>query len=280
MSDKNIDLAIKILQQDINACVNLFDKNNFLLINIVANRYLENCLIFDDYRLCLPGVFIKDMANDYNGIINNPNKSRKINSAKVIGERLILKIREYFKDLNEEKLWKDFHDYNLSINKFLRDEIDTHYLKNLPFSSLSFEFLLNYIESNIEYLYKVNNKFLKVILSIMIRVIRNHSFTINELMKYIYIKFLDFLYQYIYYENFKNEQLNKENLKKDLLIYLEYIISLKEKKEIDINTFNKNLWVIVKKWREMYIFYKSPQKVKEEVFIPLKLRQDKPNEQK
>ncbi len=280
MSDKNIDLAIKILQQDINACVNLFDKNNFLLINIVANRYLENCLIFDDYRLCLPGVFIKDMANDYNGIINNPNKSRKINSAKVIGERLILKIREYFKDLNEEKLWKDFHDYNLSINKFLRDEIDTHYLKNLPFSSLSFEFLLNYIESNIEYLYKVNNKFLKVILSIMIRVIRNHSFTINELMKYIYIKFLDFLYQYIYYENFKNEQLNKENLKKDLLIYLEYIISLKEKKEIDINTFNKNLWAIVKKWREMYIFYKSPQIVKEEVFIPLKLKQDKPNEQK
>lgn len=284
MSDKDLDLAKKILQQDINACVHLFEKNDFMYMNIVANRYLENCLIFDDYRLCLPGIFIKDMVNDFNSIINHPDKSKKINSAKAIGERFILMIREYFKDLNEKNLWKEFYIYNLNINDFLRDIIDAHYLKNLPFSSQAFKFLLNYLENNINYLYVINNRFLEGIISIIIRIIRNHSFSINEIMIYIYIKYLDFLYQYLYYENFKNDHLDTESLKKELLNYLEFIQSLKEKKEFDFINFDKSLWKIVKKWREMYIFYKNfpiqSKVLKEEVVIPLKVKQEKRNEQK
>lgn len=279
MSDKNLELAIKILNQDINVCADLFDKNNFRLINIIANRYIENCLIFNEYQLCLPGVFIKDMVNDYIGIINNPDKSKKINSAKVVGEGLLSKIQEFFKDLNEESLWNEFHKYNLSINEFLRGDIDAHYLKNPQFSSQSFEFLLNYIESHSNYLYMINNKFLEGILDIMVRVIRNHYFNLKELMIYIYIKSLGYLYQYFYYENFSSKQLNKEKLKEDLSVYLEYINSFKEKKEIDFTDFNKNLWNIVKKWREMYIFYKGLQ-IKRDVLIPLGLKQTNINEQK
>lgn len=141
MSNNNLNLAIKILQQDINACVDSFEKDNFRLINIIANRYLENCLIFNEYRLCLPGIFIKDMVNDYFGIISNPEKRKTINSAKVVGERLLSKIQETFRDLNEENLWNEFYKYNLNINEFLRDEIEVHYLKNLPFSSQAFKFL-------------------------------------------------------------------------------------------------------------------------------------------
>ncbi len=279
MSDKNLELAIKILNQDINVCADLFDKNNFRLINIIANRYIENCLIFNEYQLCLPGVFIKDMVNDYIGIINNPDKSKKINSAKVVAEGLLSKIQEFFKDLNEESLWNEFHKYNLSINEFLRGDIDAHYLKNPQFSSQSFEFLLNYIESHSNYLYMINNKFLEGILDIMVRVIRNHYFNLKELMIYIYIKSLGYLYQYFYYENFSSKQLNKEKLKEDLSVYLEYINSFKEKKEIDFTDFNKNLWNIVKKWREMYIFYKGLQ-IKRDVLIPLGLKQTNINEQK
>ncbi len=279
MSDKNTNLAITILQQDINVCVDLFEKDNFRRINIIANRYLENCLIFNEYQLCLPGVFIKDMVNDYVGIINNPDKLKKINSAKVVGEKLLSKIQDFFKDLNEVNLWNDFYKYNLSINEFLRDEIDVHYLKNPLFSFQSFKFLLHYVEKNINYLYVINNKFLEGILDIMIRVIRNHYFNLNELMIYIYIKFLGFLYQYIYYENFSSKQLNKEKLKKDLSIYLEYIISLKEKEEIDINDFNKNLWEVVKKWREMYIFYKGLL-IEREILFPLQLKKTKTDVQK
>lgn len=279
MSDKNTNLAITILQQDINVCVDLFEKDNFRRINIIANRYLENCLIFNEYQLCLPGVFIKDMVNDYVSIINNPDKLKKINSAKVVGEKLLSKIQDFFKDLNEVNLWNDFYKYNLSINEFLRDEIDVHYLKNPLFSFQSFKFLLHYVEKNINYLYVINNKFLEGILDIMIRVIRNHYFNLNELMIYIYIKFLGFLYQYIYYENFSSKQLNKEKLKKDLSIYLEYIISLKEKEEIDINDFNKNLWEVVKKWREMYIFYKGLL-IEREILFPLQLKKTKTDVQK
>ncbi len=274
-----MDLAIKILQQDINACVELFEKNNFRLINVIANRYLENCLIFNEYQLCLPGVFIKDMVNDYFSIVNNPDKFKKIQSAKVAGEMLLSKIKDFFEDLNEENLWNEFYKYNLNINEFLRDEMDISYLKNPPFSSLAFRFLLNYVENHEDYLYVINNKFLEAILDIMVRVIRKHSFHRNELMVYIYTKFLGLLYQYIYNENLGNKQLNRDQLKEDLSIYLEYLISLKEKREIDINNFNKNLWEVVKKWREMYIFYKSLQ-IRREVLIPVDLEKPKTNVQK
>ncbi len=274
-----MDLAIKILQQDINACVELFEKNNFRLINVIANRYLENCLIFNEYQLCLPGVFIKDMVNDYFNIVNNPDKFKKIQSAKVAGEMLLSKIKDFFEDLNEENLWNEFYKYNLNINEFLRDEIDISYLKNPPFSSLAFKFLLNYIENHENYVYTVNNKFLEGILDIMVRVIRNHSFHLKELMVYIYTKFLALLYQYLYYENFSSENFNRGALKNDLSIYLEYIISLKEKKKIDINDFNKNLWEVVKKWRDMYIFYKGLP-LKGDVLIPLELKGTKTNVQK
>ena len=276
MSNINLNLGITILQQDINACVDLFEKDNFRLINIIANRYLENCLIFNDYRLCLPGIFIKDMVNDYFGIISNPEKRKTINSAKVVGERLLSKIQETFKDLNEENLWNEFYKYNLNINEFLRD---VHYLKNPHFSSQAFRFLLNYVENHKDYLYMVNNKFLEGILDIMVRVIRNYYFNLNELMIYVCIKFFSFLYQYFYYENYSSNQLNKEKLKEDLSIYLKYISSLKEKEEINITDFNKNLWNIVKKWREMYIFYKGLP-IGKEVLIPIDLEKTKTNAQK
>ncbi len=272
MSDKSFDLANKILQQDINACFDLFEKDNFQLINIIANRYLENCLIFDDYQLCLPGVFIKDMVNDYVAIINNPEKRKTINSAKVFGEKLILKIQDFFSDRNEEKLWNDFYKYNLSINEFLREKIDVHYLKNPQFSSKSFEFLLNYIENHVDYLYVINNRFLEGILDIMVRVIRNHDFHLSELTVYIYLKFLGFLYPYIYYENYSSgQQLDNEKMKKDLSFYIEFLNSLKEKTEIDIIDFDKNLWSIVKKWREMYIFYKGLP-IERDLLIPVGLK--------
>ncbi len=277
MSDKNIELAIKILQQDINVCEDLFDKNYFSLINIVANRYLENCLIFDEYKLCLPGVFIKDIVNDYFGIINNPDKLKNLNSAKVFGGEFLSKIRVFFKNKDEKSLWNDFYKYNLNMTTILRDEVDVHYLKNLSHSSRSFKFLLNYIKNHEEYLYIINNKFLEGILDIMVRVIRNHSFNLPELMIYIYVKYLGFLYQYFYYENFRNNQLNMDLLKKDLSIYLKYIISLKEREETDIKDFNKNLWNVVKKWREMYIFYKGLP-MKRDVLIPLELKKNKINE--
>ncbi len=279
MSDKDLDLAIKILQQDIATCVYLFEKDDFRLINIIANRYLENCLIFNQYKLFLPGVFIKDMVNDYIGIISNPEKRKTINSAKAIGVGLLSRIQDSFKDLNEEYLWKEFYKYNLNINEILRDDISIHYLKNPQFSSLSFKFLLDYIESHEDYLYMINNKFLEGILDIMVRVIRNHYSNLKELMVYIYIKFLGFLYQYIYHENYSNNQLDKEKLKKDLSIYFKYIIYLKTKKEIDTNDFNKNLWEIIKKWREMYIIYKGLS-IERDVLIPLGLKRTKTNIQK
>ncbi len=279
MSEKNLELAKKILQQDVSASIHFFEKNDFISMNIAANRYLENCIIFDDYRLCLSGVFIKDMANDYIGIIKHPDKSKKINSAKAIGKIFISKIKEYFKDLKEEKLWEEFHKYNLNINDFLRDEMDAHYRRNLSFSSQSFKFLLNYLKNNISYLYVINNRFLEGISSIMVRVIRNHSFTINELKIYLYIKFLDLLYQYLYYENFKNDSLDIENIKKELPIYLEYIKSINEEKDIDVINFDKSLWQIVKKWREMYIFYRNIPRQTKEVLIPVEMKKDKKNEQ-
>ena len=131
MSEKNLELAKKILQQDINASSHFFEKNNFISMNIVANRYLENCIIFDDYRLCLPGVFIKDMANDYQGIIAR-NKS-VLNSSKVIGKKMIEIIKANFNnETDSKKLWEEFQTFTEKINEFHKNELESEvYTKNI-----------------------------------------------------------------------------------------------------------------------------------------------------
>jgi len=279
MSEENLEMAQTILKQDINAYSTLLRKDNLRYMNVIANRFLENCLIFDDYHLCLPGIFLKDMVNDYHNILNNPEKSKRINSARIIGETFISRIKDYLQDLDEKKLWQEFFKYNKNINNILRDEVDNCYLKNLPFTSKSFKFLLEYLENNKRYLFKINNKILEGILSTMVRIIRNHSFSEKEIKIYIYIKFLNFLYEYLYYENLKDYELDETNLKNDLSHYFDYLKILREDKEVDIIKLDKALWNIIKKWREMYLFYKdvktSPKGFKESVFVPFDIIKQK-----
>lgn len=257
MSEKDLTLAKRILQQDITACSNLFEKNNFTRMNIVANRYLENCLFFNDYRLCLAGVFLKDMSFDYLGIAKNPESSQKINSAKVIGAEFIKATHEYLESFNEGEIWEAFLKYTNGINDYLKDDIGRNYLRNLNFSGKSFKFLLNFLNENKKYLYVLHNSFLEVFQLILVRIIHNHSCSIYELKIYIYFKFLGSLYPYLYKKYLLNNELDSKSLENDLSNYLEYIISVKDMEEIDNSRFSKNLWNIVKKWRELYIFYKN-----------------------
>ncbi len=278
MSEKNIDYAIKILREDIEVCTKFFEKPDFSTINMIANRYIENCLIFNVPNLILPGVFIKELVFDYVAIFNNPSKLKIQNSIKIVGDMLISKIRDFFTNLNEKELWNDFYEYNYNINEFLRDEVSNYYVKSPPFTSLTFEFLLDFIEKNLNSFFLVKNKFFDVILITMVRVFRNHYFKLKELMIYVYIKFLTFLYRYIYFEYINSTKDKKEQIKKDFTEYLKYIISLKGKEEIDVSSFNENLWNIVKKWRKMYFFYKNVQIEKEDILLPLELKKEESKE--
>ena len=143
-------IAFNILLQDIDYCIQAFSINDFTKMNTAANRIMENCLFFDNYKLFFPAVILKDIGNDYLGISQDPLKSKLLSSSKIIGEDLIKIIRENFNEnINEKLIWEKFHDFTIGISEFHKDQLeDEVYQENLEFADLVFRYLINHLKNN------------------------------------------------------------------------------------------------------------------------------------
>ncbi|MFW9880985.1 MAG: hypothetical protein ACFFG0_48605, partial [Candidatus Thorarchaeota archaeon] len=94
MIDMNDSLHSEILAQDLEYCIKAFEKNNFDLMNIAANRLMENSIFLENKETFLAAAILKDIANDYIGIFQN--RKDIFNSAKVIGKETISSIKSNF----------------------------------------------------------------------------------------------------------------------------------------------------------------------------------------
>jgi len=261
MIDMNNSSNIEILLQDFKYCTKAFEGDNFDLMNIAANRLMENSIFLKNERTFLISAILKDMANDYLSIIAK-NKS-VLNSSKVIGKKMIAMIKANFNNENDiKKLWEAFQMFTENINEFHKDKLESEvYSRNTEFTSIVFKEMLNLLEENKEILKKKHNTLFNGILGVMIRILKNHSCALKETMVYLYFKLFSLLYNFVLEKNYnQNEmEIKEEDYKEYIETHVNFIIKHYLNNNIDFKKFNSELWLIGKKYRQLYLLYNQPK---------------------
>lgn len=255
----NDSFDIEILTQDLEYCIKAFENDKFNLMNIAANRLMENCIFLESKEIFLIAAILKDISNDYITIFQS--KRNILNSAKVIGKKTIQSIRiNYQNGINKERLWQDFQEFTIKMNDFNKDELESAvYKKNTEFTGIIFEKILKFFKENKESLKKVQCTLINSVLGVIIRVMKNHSNTLKESMVYLYLKFLAILYNYTIEKSFPEEEINEDDFKELLEVHIDYIVENYLNDRIDFDEYNSELWEIGKQYRELYFLFNTPR---------------------
>lgn len=259
MIDMNNSFDIEILTQDLEYCIKAFENDKFDLMNIAANRLMENSIFLENEQVFLVSAILKDMANDYTGIFQN--KRDIFNSAKVLGKETINSIRtNFYNGINVESLWQDFQEFTEKINEFHKDELESEvYMKNTVFTSIIFKKTLKFFDENKESLKKINNTLINGVLGVMIRTMKNHSCTLKETMVYLYFKLLAILYTYVIQKTYPEEEINDYDYREYLEVHIEFIVENYLNENLDFKKYNSELWKIGKQYRELYFLFNPPR---------------------
>lgn len=257
----------EILTQDLEYCIKAFENNKFDLMNIAANRLMENCVFLENEQAFLVSAMLKDISNDYQSIFKY--KKEIFHSAKVIGKETIKSVRNNFHNgINIESLWQDFQKYTEEINEFHKDELESEvYMKNTKFTSIIFKKILKFLAENKENLKKINNTVIFGVIGVMVRIMKNHSCSLKESMVYLYFKLLAILYPYIIEKSYPEEEINVDDYKEYLEGHVDYIVSFYSNDSLDFKKYNSELWNIGKQFRELYFLFNPPRVVVKPRFL-------------
>jgi len=256
MTKIDISNLFKVLKQDLKCGIEYFKDNNFQTMNILANRIMENCMFLDDCRFFLPGIMLRDVSFDYQEISRNISPALK--DAKLIGVNFLSFLFDNFNiNLDEKLLWENFHKYSIRIRDFQQNEPESKiYDENLQFSSFIFGKLLEFLNKNKNRMLEIENNFFEGIINFLVRTIRNHSCSLKNIMIYIYFQSLMGLYQYIVFKNLKNPTNFSNDIESEIFPFINYITTNFNKSDINFEEFDVKLWKIIKRTRELYLFYK------------------------
>ena len=256
MTKIDISNLFKVLIQDLKCSIEYFKNDNFQSMNILANRIMENCMFLDECRFFLPGIMIRDISFDYQEISRNIPTT--LNDAKIIGDNFLSFLLDNFSiNLDDKLLWENFHKYSIKIRDFQQYEPESKiYKENLQFSNHIFEKLLEFLNKNQNKMLEIDNNFFDGIINFMVRIIRNHSCNLRNIMTYIYFQSLMGLYQYIVRKNIKNPTNFSNDIENEVFPFINYITTNFNKSDINFEEFNLKLWKIIKRMRELYLFYK------------------------
>ena len=256
--EKKFDIK-EIIRQEVNICGALFNNEDFKTLSITGNRIMENCIFSDDYRLFLPGFLIKELSLIYSSIFRS-QEPKAFQTAKLVGNEFINFLKEILKKgLDEELIWTKYHLFIIKIQEFLQSESEKKYYENnIEYSSYVLVYLIDFLKKNEEILYEEYNQILVTILSVLDRIFRAHSGSLEFTLINSYLKMLIRLYGYLLIKYYKEEEIDKENLKKELDNHLKYIFGLDLGEKINIEDLDKKLWEVIKEWRFYYLYYRSP----------------------
>lgn len=259
MIDMNDSLDQEILSQDFEYCLRAFEIDKFTMMNIAANRLMENSIFLENKEIFLFAVILKDIANDYMGIFQN--KRNILNSAKVFGKKAIELIRtNFYNGINLGNLWQSFQEFTMSINEFHKDELESKvYSNNTKFTRLVFEIILKFFSENKESLKKINNTLFNGIIGVMVRIMKNHSCTLKETMVYLYFKMLVLVYTYVIEKNYPEEEIEEADYQEYIEGHISFIVDNYLNDSIDFIEYNSELWEIGKQFRELYFLFNPPR---------------------
>ncbi len=255
MIDMNNPLNFEILTQDLEYCIKAFENDRFDLMNIAANRLMENSIFLENKEVFLIAAILKDIANDYISIFQN--KREVFNSAKVLGKKTIESIKTNFcNGINIEKLWQAFQEFTVKINEFQKDELEAEvYRENTEYTSLVFKKILEFLEENKDHLKKINCTIINGVLGVMIRIMKNHSCSLKEIMVYLFFKLLAILYNYVIEKNYHEQTINEDDYKEYLEVHIDFINTHYLNNTLDFKKYNSELWEIGKQYRELYFLF-------------------------
>jgi len=252
---------MEILTQDLEYCIKAFESDNFNLMNIAANRLMENSIFLENEEVFLVSAILKDIAQDYMGIIQG--RREILNSAKVLGKKAVNAIKNnFYTGIDTQTLWQEFQEYGVKINGFHKDELESKvYRENKEFTSLIFKKLLEFLVDHKLILKKINNTLINGILGVMVRIMKNHSFTLEENKVYLFFKLFAILYRYVIEKSYPEEEINDDDYKEYLEDHIDYIVECYLNHNIDIKKYNAELWKIGKQYRELYFLFNPPRVV-------------------
>ncbi|MHA1717688.1 MAG: hypothetical protein ACTSXP_18755, partial [Promethearchaeota archaeon] len=194
-----------IIKQELLICKDLIENECFDDVNIFGNRIMENCLFSDEYRLFIFGLFIKEIAV-LNLKIRSSKEPKAVQTVKTICLEFISKLVKALDgdEIDEQKIWTEFHLLRIKINEFLKNKSESmYYQENKRFSDSISINLIKYLSKERDLLYyKKFNNFFKGILNVLERIYRVHSGTLEFTLRFHYIRYLDCLYDYILIEHY------------------------------------------------------------------------------
>ncbi len=252
---------MEILTQDLEYCIKAFESDKFNLMNIASNRLMENSIFLEDEEVFLVSAILKDIAHDYMGIFQG--RRNVLNSSKVLGKKAIEAIKSnFYSGIDIKTMWQEFQEYAVKINEFHKDELEKEiYSENTEFTSLIFKKILEFLDGNKLILKKINNTLVNGILGVMVRTMKNHSFTLEENMVYLFIKLFAILYSYVVEKCYPEEEINDTDYKEFLENHINYIVESYLNQKIDMIEYNSKLWKIGKQYRELYFLFNPPRVV-------------------
>ncbi len=257
----NDSINIEIFNQDLEYCIKTYENNRFDLMNIAANRLMENSIFLENKKIFLIAAMFKDIANDYMDIFQN--KIDIFNSAKVLGKKTITSIKNnFYSGISIESIWQDFQEFTMKINEFHKDELESEvYTENIEFTSMIFRKILGFLEKNKQSLKKIHCTLINGVLGVMVRIMKNHSCTLKESMVYLYFKLLSILNTFVIGKNYPKEEINEDDYKEYLEVHIDFIVKNYLNDSLDFKEYNLELWKIGKEYRELYFLFNPPRVV-------------------
>ena len=178
---------IEILKQDLEAIIKAFKDDQYVLSNIFSNRLMANAIFQENYKLFLPGLFLKEISFNFEKLRQNPNFPIETSKAKINGY-IDFFFGNFNENLNEEDFWRNYFNCFSTIWKLQKDKIEESvYQENVEFTEDSFKKLLGFLNKHKLILLDRRNNLLGGIINEMNRILRNHNSKLKEFQIYSYL---------------------------------------------------------------------------------------------
>jgi len=246
----------KPIEEDFKAAFEAFKNDSFGEMNIFSNRVMSNAIFGSDFRIFLPGFFMKDVAFTF-GLLKTKQPATAFSTSKSHGFSFIEILQKLLASLDEKQLWKEFHNFRNAIRKFEIDSFEEKsYSDNPEFTKVAFSWLLSYLKTNRNVLFDSNNLLLKGVLNEMNRIFKVHSGALSDTVLISLIEALDRYYDYIrrIYVKPNTQSIDEEIIKNNIFSLIDQIEKIYAE-ELKIAEADSVLWKLVKGWREFYIQY-------------------------
>lgn len=249
---KSIHKAIK---EDLEAALDAFRNDTFDFVNIIANRIMANAVFGTDTKIFLPGFFLKEIASTF-GVLKTRKEPSAYSTAKSHGFKYVESLGKAVSSIDEEQLWKEFHDFKDKMRKFEMNEFEEKsYSNNIDFTRNTFSWLLKHLSENKDLLFDSRNLLFKGTLNEMERIFRVHSGGLPETTLIALIKAIDRYYDYVSRAQRKPDgSVDEEVVKRRILSYVDQIVK-SYNQELNAKDIDGILWALVKGWRELFIQY-------------------------